>query len=320
MGTEDQNQNGGTGGAAGGGAGGPTGGDGAAGGGASDGQGKAGGGANVLLTSKALKERLERSTETGRKAALADMDKQAQELGFTNHAAMVEHYKVLKAKGNDGSAGNKNDRGNGDGNSNSNRNGQGQNNRNGNGQSGKNGQGDGGDEKLSREDRKVIARLTRERDTLQAQLTDANGKLKASDRKGRDLQRRIDANEARGNLEKAAIVAGAKDVDYVVAKMIKALEGKTSEEVRAFDEAKFFETLKTEQPYLFGEVTRPATTGTGASGAEAGGGKPAGGNGGAAGAGGKANADGTVDVRKLNPKEFEEHLRKKGINPETLVQ
>ncbi len=138
-----------------------------------------------------------------------------------------------------------------------------------------------------------------------------------SDRKARDLQRRLDAGEARSNLEKAAITAGAKDVDYVVSKMIKTLEGKSAEEVKAFDEGKFFEELKTEQPYLFGETVRPATTGTGASGAAAGGGKPAAG---ATGGDGGGSGKGPADVKKMNPKEFEEHLRKRGISPETLVQ
>ena len=48
-------------------------------------------GKNVILPSRAFTERLKKAEEKGRTAYQAELDKQAQERGFANHAAMLQH-------------------------------------------------------------------------------------------------------------------------------------------------------------------------------------------------------------------------------------
>jgi hypothetical protein len=82
--------------------------------------------------------------------------------------------------------------------------------------------------------------------------------------------------------------------------------------VASFNQKKFFENLRGSHPYLFGDSTAvPITTGTGTSAPAA----PA------PGPIVKQNGeDGQVDVKKMNATQFQEHIRKMGINVNGLQQ
>lgn len=102
-----------------------------------------------------------------------------------------------------------------------------------------------------------VRRLREERERLVGQARDERERRRA-------LQQQLDAKEAEIALRELAVRAGVRDVDYALRLAQRELEGKDEKAIEAFDEAKFFEGLHETHPYLFGEVTRPATTGTGA--------------------------------------------------------
>jgi hypothetical protein len=113
-------------------------------------------------------------------------------------------------------------------------------------------------------------------------------------------------------LREIAVSKGVKDIDYAVRLLTRHLEGMSEEEIakldggKAFDEGKFFEGLRTTNPYLFAEVTKPANTGTGAGNAP-----PPPKPGAAAAAQQQGNQ---VDAKKMSREEFQEHLRKRGLS------
>ena len=120
------------------------------------------------------------------------------------------------------------------------------------------------------------------------------------------LRAEKDALEAEYTLREAATKAGVKDVGYALHLYVRAHEGKTEEELKGQDEAKFFEGLKATHPYLFNTVVQPATTGV------PGGTPPAPKPGEVNGMGAEGNK---VDVMKMTQREYQEHLRKRGLNP-----
>jgi hypothetical protein len=120
----------------------------------------------------------------------------------------------------------------------------------------------------------------------------------------KELQRQLDAKEAEMELREAAITRGIKDSDYAIRLLTRSLEGKTEEELAKFDHGKFFDDLRGTHPYLFGEVVKPATTGTGAGAPAAP--KPA----------DAAAADaqnGRTDATKMTAEEYRAHLAKRGL-------
>ena len=130
-----------------------------------------------------------------------------------------------------------------------------------------------------------------------------------SDRRRRALQRELDATQADISLREEAIRAGVQDIDIALMILRKHLSNKTNEELRTFDEHKFFEDLRTQRPALFAVIERPASTSPG-NGVEA----P------------KAPApktvtktianEGAVDARRLSREEFDKRLQQLGIqNP-----
>jgi hypothetical protein len=144
----------------------------------------------------------------------------------------------------------------------------------------------------------------REKAHLQKQIEDLNRRTKTESDGRKDLQRQLDAKEAEMELREAAAVAGIKDPDYAIRLLTRALESKTEDELSKFDHNKFFGELRGSHPYLFGEVVKPATTGTGA-------GAPA-----APRPGEAASADaqnGKVDATKMKPDEFRAYLAKRGL-------
>lgn len=125
-------------------------------------------------------------------------------------------------------------------------------------------------------------------------------------RQNRILKRKLDASTARAAVERVAVQAGVKDVEYAVVLLNRELSGKSEAELGVFDHKKFFENLRPAHPYLFGETTVPLNTGTGGSAPPSPPPGPV-----ARGQG----QDGQVDAMKMSREEFEASLRKRGINP-----
>lgn len=150
-------------------------------------------------------------------------------------------------------------------------------------------------------DERERTRLQQERDTYQrrAQTEIANRQR---------LEEQLEAREAEMAIREVAVAAGMKDVDYGVRLLTRALEGKTEQELQAFDERKYFESLRTEKPYLFGETTVPVTTGTGAGNTPQP--TPGGTN-----TNPQNNPNGpTFDARKAKPDDIRQRLRKLGLS------
>lgn len=91
---------------------------------------------------------------------------------------------------------------------------------------------------------------------------DAVRKWRAGEKRRRGTQRQLAAKEAEMELREVAIQTGIKDVDYAIRLLTRNLHGKTEEDLAAFDESAFFNGLREERPYLFGEHVMPANTGS----------------------------------------------------------
>lgn len=102
-----------------------------------------------------------------------------------------------------------------------------------------------------------ISRLERERSKARENWRKEEKRRKAAERK-------LAAKEAEIELRQIAMEQGVKDVDYAIRLMTRELQGKSKDDLAAFSEKDFFSGLKSDRPYLFGETTVPATTGTGA--------------------------------------------------------
>jgi hypothetical protein len=144
----------------------------------------------------------------------------------------------------------------------------------------------------------------RERVHLQRQIDDLGRRVKTETEGRRELQRQLDAKEAEMELREAAVMSGIKDPDYAIRLLTRSLESKSEEELAKFDHGKFFGDLRSSHPYLFGEVVKPATTGTGA-------GAPAAPKPGEAVVQNVQN--GKVDATKLSPEEYRALLAKRGL-------
>lgn len=126
-------------------------------------------------------------------------------------------------------------------------------------------------------------------------------------RKAKEFQADADATRAEMHIRTIAAQTGVQDIDYAVILFSREVERLTPQEAETFDEKVFFEGLRKAKPLLFGEVVQPANTGTGVGGAP----KPPA----PAAVRAQNGANGAVDVRKMNPQEYQAHLAKRGINP-----
>jgi hypothetical protein len=144
----------------------------------------------------------------------------------------------------------------------------------------------------------------RERVQLQRQIDDLGRRVKTETEGRKEIQRQLDAKEAEMELREAAVIAGIKDPDYAIRLLTRSLESKSEEELAKFDHGKYFADLRTSHPYLFGEVVKPATTGTGA-------GAPAAPKPGEAAA--AAAQNGKIDATKLSSEEYRALLAKRGL-------
>lgn len=140
-------------------------------------------------------------------------------------------------------------------------------------------------------------------------------------RKRRELEAALQAKDAEIGLREECYRAGVKDVDYVIRLLTRELQGKTQEEIAAYDRNKFYEATRKDKPYLFGEAVVAATTGTGGEvKTEAGGGSSTTANGAPAAPapGATAIVDANAkkfDARTAKPDEVQARLRELGLNP-----
>ena len=156
-------------------------------------------------------------------------------------------------------------------------------------------------------------RQAREYRRLERRLAESDGKaeelaarMQREAAKRKRAERDRDALEAEMAVRVAAAQVGIRDPDYAMRLLSKELHGKGEDDLKQFDEVKYFEGLRETHPYLFGEVSRPATTGNGAGTA------PSAPNPGAAQAG--AAQGGKVDARQMSREDYLKHLQSRGLS------
>ena len=157
--------------------------------------------------------------------------------------------------------------------------------------------------------RRAQAAWEKERTKLVADVEAAKRTAAVNDKRYRQERQKNESLQTEMQLRESAIASGINDVDYAVRLLNRHVEGKSEEELKDFDESKFFTGLREQKPYLFGEVVKPATTGT------AGGTVPPAPKPGAAAA--TAAKNGQIDARTMSQQEYQEHLRKRGLNPDS---
>lgn len=148
-----------------------------------------------------------------------------------------------------------------------------------------------------------------------AKLSDEKSRMRKQcrreEKQRRLLERQLAAKDAEMELRDELHSFGVADVDYGIRLLTRALQGKSEEELAKFDRKAFFEGIRQDRPYLFGERVQPATTGTNGA-------KPDGSNpvtppaGGPAAAAAEANK---FDARKATPQEVSDKLKSLGLNP-----
>lgn len=161
-----------------------------------------------------------------------------------------------------------------------------------------------------RNDHKAWSRYERERKQFEQRLANYRARLHVESQRRRVAQDELNRHQVRSELEKTAMRAGVVEIDYAVTLLEREIQGKGPKELESFDEAKFFESLREKKPYLFGENVVPATTGT------AGGNAPAAPNPGQVTQ--QQAQNGHVDVMKMTKAEYHEHLRKMGLSVPSL--
>lgn len=181
--------------------------------------------------------------ERGRKQVLKDLDAQARSMGFKDHADMQQA--ALRAKGRNGKT-----------------------------------NGAPATRPTSDDDDLVTETTTpptngkpvghpRVLSKLEKQIAKLNDDRKAlrrsvahEEKRRKQLERELESREAEAALRIEAIRAGVKDVDYAIELLRRSMAGKTADQLRSFDEAKFFaDELRRSHPYLYEVEQRPATTG-----------------------------------------------------------
>lgn len=166
---------------------------------------------------------------------------------------------------------------------------------------------DGGGQQLDiKEMTRNIRRVERRLERSEGKNADLAKRMRRESNARKKLRRERDAIEAEMIVREGAARLGIQDVDYAMRLLTRELSGKSMEDLEGFDEVKFFDGLREKHSYLFGERSQPATTGNSAGDSQ--GGAP---NPGAAANG--AAQGGQVDVRKMDQKEYREHLNKRGL-------
>lgn len=141
-------------------------------------------------------------------------------------------------------------------------------------------------------------------------LAEMERKAKRGERTAKQLEvekQRLEAEMDLRDVARDAGIVGIKNVKYALHLLREDLAGKTSEELAAFDEVKFFAGLKAEYPQMFGVREAPADTGN------SGENRPPAPK--ATDAAKDAAAKGKIDYRTAPAAEVDAYIRRLGINP-----
>jgi len=254
-------------------------------------------GRTQILSTSTFKRIKEQARKKGRDEAMKELDKLAQGAGFKDAAAAF----AAMSKGG---------RGNGNGGQGNGRRPQQQSNR-------QNGQGGGAPPTAptppkNRGDARAMERYQKAMERFDQDRAAYKERINRTAQRNRELQRQLDAKDAEISLREAAVACGVRDIDYAIRLLTRHLEGQDEAALQGFDERKFFEGLRAEKPYLFGEAVVAAHTGTA--------GAPPTGNGAPPvpppGSTAAAAAQGAqVDARKMSREQFAARLAKMGLNP-----
>ncbi len=163
---------------------------------------------------------------------------------------------------------------------------------------------------------KAAAAWEKERQKILGDLEKVKLENASMSRRNRQLKRQLEDTRLDMQLGRMATRVGVREVDFAVDQLKKHVDTLSEEEANVFSETdceKFFTGLRESKPYLFGEVTKGATTGTtGAAAPQSGNGTPPAPKPADVNERGKTEP---IDAMKLKPEEFRALLRKKGINP-----
>lgn len=149
-----------------------------------------------------------------------------------------------------------------------------------------------------------IQKLRKQLETATTEKEAAKKRAEQEHQRKRDTQRRLEAAQVDAEIRETAVRLGVKDVDYACTLLRRELKTKTEDELRTFDETKFFTELREKTPYIFGEVIKPATTGPGA------GKEPVLPN--------KTPVQEKFDARKATPEQIQARLKQLGLKPPTI--
>lgn len=254
-----------------------------------------------ILSSSAYKRIKEQAEKRGRKAQIDELNRQAKEHGFETYEAMMLAASANK-RGNGTVPGQ-----NGDAKKNGARTASPPTNGNG---------APAPKPPSNKHDRKAWARYEREKAEWQQERLASQRAIMKANRRNRQLEEERDQLDARRQLELAAVQVGVKDVDYAVELLHRETRrkgGESQEEwekrIKAIDERKFFEDLRSPRPYLFGETVVPATTG--ATGEPAPAPRP--------GEATRREVDqGKFDARKATDEQYRARLRELGLQPPSI--
>ena len=235
----------------------------------------------IMVPTRAMKAIKEEERKKGAASVTATLDKEAQNLGYANHAAMMEHLRAQRAsaqapkpKGNNGA------------------------------QATPQASETPPAPPKNRNDHQAMQQYDRDRARWQRENEQKDRRFAESEKRRRRAERERDAIEANAKLERIASGCGIKDTSYAIHLLTQHCQGKTLEELGKFDEKAFFDGLRPAHPYLWGEVVVPATTGT--SGVVPGSHVPS--------PASQAGAiPGTVDAMKMTAQEFSRHEQTRGI-------
>lgn len=246
-------------------------------------------GKTITLTSKQLKDRLTDGRARAAREAAERFETEAKKHGFASHAEMLAWIAQNKRGGGRPSDNRR---------------------RQERRQDGRNGRPKPRSDRPERPERPTRpTRPDRASEDLKKKLEQERKARRREEMKRKRLRRQLDEREVEMALRQAAWDAGIMgDVDYAVHMIRREIANKSEDELKDFDEHKYFETLRQQRPFLAGETVRPATTGTGAGGPPA----PS-----AQAAAARTGQDLQVDARKMTQDEYREHLRKRGFSAPT---
>lgn len=229
----------------------------------------------IQIPSSSMKRIKEEERQRGRSAVMAELNAEARKLGFQSHSDMVKAIATRRQPGKPAQQATASN------------------------EPQSTSETQGSPRKLNALEREV-ARLNDEKKRQ-------NRRIAELEKDNKRLKAQIDEKDAEIQLRVAAAKSGVQDIEYALHVLRQHLRGKNEQELSGFNEEKFFaETLRNSHPYLYGVETRPATSSPSVDTPPS---RPAAPN-------MEPPVDptsGPVDARKLDPKQYQELLRKRGI-------